>query len=296
MKILGAGIAVPGSSGQDALAYACDYAVKAARRALSKARCLASELELIVSLSVSPSRMADAPCIVGPRLAHPVQRDLRATNAAVFDLLDADWTLALDFAQSHCRQLGYRRALVVRADTFADAEGKASSGLSDGAGAIVLTAGHIDRFHASYADLDAPILVSLDAVPARHTHETGIVARFHGLFDAAAGRFTAQPVNAQAAARAVVHDVQSRIDAARFELFRESWLSGWLSADEGFESACEGDQLIDGAADIPPAFQLPAWLAMRTSDATPVRRDAQTVFALTLDVFKPRVACIAMEV
>lgn len=101
MKILGAGIAVPGGAAH-ALEFANDYALKAARQALAKARCLPSELDLIVSLSVSPNRMADAAPIAGPRLAHPVQRDLRASNAAVFDLLDADWTLALDLVQSHC--------------------------------------------------------------------------------------------------------------------------------------------------------------------------------------------------
>ncbi|MBN3819830.1 hypothetical protein G3N57_25930, partial [Paraburkholderia sp. Se-20369] len=105
MKILGAAVSIPDPA-ITAQSCANDYAVKAARQALLQAGCLPSELDLIVSLSISPSRMADAPSIAGPRLAHPVQRDLRARHAAVFDLLDADWTLALDLAQSHCRQLG----------------------------------------------------------------------------------------------------------------------------------------------------------------------------------------------
>ncbi|KVD80993.1 hypothetical protein WS62_25265 [Burkholderia sp. ABCPW 14] len=294
MKILGAGIAISDGA-KHALAFANDYAVKAARQALSKARCLPSELDLIVSLSVSPNRMADAAPIAGPRLAHPVQRDLRAANAAVFDLLDADWTLALDFVQSHCRQLGYRRALVVKAEALADVDGTASSGFADGAGAIVLTPGRDDRYHASYADLDAPSLATLDAVPARRTHETGVVARFDSGFDPATGRFRTQPGNADAAVCAVVADVRGKVDAHVCELFRESWLRGWLSDDAGFASESRVD-VIDGAADIPPAFQLPAWLATRASGAAGARGDTQIVAALTLDVFKPRIACIAMEI
>jgi 3-Oxoacyl-[acyl-carrier-protein (ACP)] synthase III len=297
MKILGAGIALPRASSRDASACACDHAVKAARRALSNARCLASELDLIVSLSVSPSRIADAPRIVGPRLAHPVQRDLRATHAAVFDLVDADWTLALDFAQSHCRQLDYRRALVVRAEALADTEGSASSGLSDGAGAIVLTTNKKDSF-AAYADIDAPAFVRLDGVSARHSHETGMVARFAGSFDESAGYFAVRADAMRAALRALVLGMRSTLDAKRFVAFHESWLRGWLlppaEKEFGFGRGC--DELIGGAVGVPPAFQLPAWLSTRTSSDAPAPCDAPTVVVMTLDVFKPRVACIAMEV
>ncbi|AHI68390.1 hypothetical protein [Burkholderia thailandensis] len=293
MKILGAGIAVPGGAAH-APAFANDYALKAARLALSKARCLPSELDLIVSLSVSPNRMADAAPIAGPRLAHPVQRDLRASNAAVFDLLDADWTLALDLVQSHCRQLGYRRALVVKAEALADVDGAEAGGYADGAGAIVLSPGRGDRYHASYADLDAPSLATLAGVSARHAHETGVVARFDGGFDSAAGRFRAVPRNADAAVREVVGNVRSKVGAPVSALFRESWLRGWLEDDAGFASALRADaiDMIDGEAGTPPAFQLPAWLATRASG----RGGAQVVAALTLDAFKPRIACIAMEV
>ncbi|AGK50664.1 3-Oxoacyl-[acyl-carrier-(ACP)] synthase III family protein [Burkholderia thailandensis MSMB121] len=293
MKILGAGIAIPDGAAH-ALAFANDYALKAARQALSKARCLPSELDLIVSLSVSPNRMADAAGIAGPRLAHPVQRDLRAANAAVFDLLDADWTLALDLVQSHCRQLGYRRALVVKAEALADVDGAESGGHADGAGAIVLSPGRGDRYHASYADLDAPSLATLAGVSARHAHETGVVARFDGGFDPAAGRFRAVPRNADAAVREVVGDVRSRIDAPVSELFRESWVCGWLADDAGLASGAQADviDLIDGDAGVPAAFQLPAWLATRAG----ARGDARVVAALTLNAFKPRIACIAMEV
>ncbi|KVP49394.1 beta-ketoacyl-[acyl-carrier-protein] synthase family protein [Burkholderia ubonensis] len=295
MKILGAAVALPGAA-TAAQPYANDYAVNAARQALLQAGCLPSELDLIVSLSISPSRLADAPSIAGPRLAHPVQRDLRARHAVVFDLLDADWTLALDLAQSHCRQLGYRRALVVRAEALADVEQVATSGFADGAGAIVLTpSGHDRGYASSYADLESPPFATLDALPARRVNGALSLARFESRFDHATGRFDGEPANAAAAVRAVVDEVQSRIDRRAATLFCESWLSGWPSIAAGAEGESPVD-VVAGSADIPNPFQLPAWLASRVADSMSLRDDEHTVVAMTLDPFRPRIACSTMEV
>ncbi|KVD05330.1 hypothetical protein WI80_21965 [Burkholderia ubonensis] len=295
MKILGAAVALPGAA-TAAQPYANDYAVNAARQALLQAGCLPSELDLIVSLSISPSRLADAPSIAGPRLAHPVQRDLRARHAVVFDLLDADWTLALDLAQSHCRQLGYRRALVVRAEALADVEQVATSGFADGAGAIVLTpSGHDRGYASSYADLESPPFATLDALPARRVNGALSLARFESRFDHATGRFDGEPANAAAAVRAVVDEVQSRIDRRAATLFCESWLSGWPSIAAGAEGELPVD-VVAGSADIPNPFQLPAWLASRVADSMSLRDDEHTVVAMTLDPFRPRIACSTMEV
>ncbi|KVV38026.1 hypothetical protein WK81_24650 [Burkholderia ubonensis] len=295
MKILGAAVALPGAA-TAAQPYANDYAVNAARQALLQAGCLPSELDLIVSLSISPSRLADAPSIAGPRLAHPVQRDLRARHAVVFDLLDADWTLALDLAQSHCRQLGYRRALVVRAEALADVEQVATSGFADGAGAIVLTPSCHDRGYASsYADLESPPFATLDTLPARRVNGALSLARFESRFDHATGRFDGEPANAAAAVRAMVDEVQSRIDRRAATLFCESWLSGWPSIAAGVEGELPVD-VVAGSADIPNPFQLPAWLASRVADSMSLRDDEHTVVAMTLDPFRPRIACSTMEV
>lgn len=288
-------MALPGAA-TAAQPYANDYAVNAARQALLQAGCLPSELDLIVSLSISPSRLADAPSIAGPRLAHPVQRDLRARHAVVFDLLDADWTLALDLAQSHCRQLAYRRALVVRAEALADVEQVATSGFADGAGAIVLTpSGHDRGYASSYADLESPPFATLDALPARRVNGALSLARFESRFDHATGRFDGEPANAAAAVRAVVDEVQSRIDRRAATLFCESWLSGWPSIAAGAEGELPVD-VVAGSADIPNPFQLPAWLASRVADSKSLRDDEHTVVAMTLDPFRPRIACSTMEV
>ncbi|KVX66076.1 hypothetical protein [Burkholderia stagnalis] len=294
MKILGAAVAIPAPA-TTAQSCANDYAIKAARQALLQAACLPSELDLIVSLSISPSRMADSPSIAGPRLAHPVQRDLRARHAAVFDLLDADWTLALDLAQSHCTQLGYRRALVVRAEALADVEQVATSGFADGAGAIVLTPSGRDRAYASrYADLDSPPFATLDALAPRRVNGGLSLARFESRFDLTTGRFDAEPANASAAVGAMLDAVQSRIDRRAATLFCESWLSGWPSVADARENFRV--DVVPGPADVPNPFQLPAWLASRVANSTSLRDDEHTVVALTLDPFRPRIACSTMEV
>ncbi|MEN8517365.1 hypothetical protein FPJ27_11805 [Burkholderia sp. MS455] len=295
MKILGAAVAIPDPA-TTAQSCANDYAIKAARQALLQAGCLPSELDLIVSLSISPSRMADAPTIAGPRLAHPVQRDLRARHAAVFDLLDADWALALDLAQSHCKQLGYRRALVVRAEALADVEQVTTSGFADGAGAIVLTPSGHDRVYAGrYADLESPPFATLDALPARRVNGILSLARFESRFDHATGRFDAEPANAATAVRAMVDAVQSRIDRRPAALFCESWLSGWPSIATGVGRDFHVD-VVAGSTDIPNPFQLPAWLASRVANSMSLRDDEHTVVAMTLDPFRPRIACSTMEV
>ncbi|MGZ2749737.1 hypothetical protein [Burkholderia stagnalis] len=295
MKILGAAVAIPDPA-TTAQSCANDYAIKAARQALRQAGCLPSELDLIVSLSISPSRMADSPSIAGPRLAHPVQRDLRARHAAVFDLLDADWTLALDLAQSHCKQLGYRRALVVRAEALADVEQVAASGFADGAGAIVLTPSGHDRAYASrYADLESPPFATLDALAPRRVNGGLSLARFESRFDRATGRFDAEPANATTAVGSMLDAVQSRIDRRAATLFCESWLSGWPSIATRAREDFRVD-VVAGPADIPNPFQLPAWLASRVADSMSLRDDERTVAALTLDPFRPRLACSTMEV
>ena len=289
MKILGAAVAIP-TIGNVSYSYSSAYAVGAARLALEQAGCLPSELDLIVSLSISPNRIVDDPAIAGPRLAHPVQRDLGARHATVFDLLDADWTIALDFAQSHCRWLGYQRALVVRAEALADVECVDASGFADGAGAIVLTSGGQDRRHISgYADIGGETFVSLDAIAARCRDANGPVARFESRFDVATGRFDAERDALSTAVRTVMDEMRSRVPSPVDVLFHESWLGAPTSVDDGVE-------VVGGAPAIPSPFQLPAWLAGCVAESRRACSANCSVAALTLDVFRQRVACSTMEV
>src|SRR5207302_6919420 len=81
---------------------AVDLALAASRRALAQAGREAEEIDLILSVSTSVDHIALAPEVMGPRLCHPLQRELGARRAFVFDLLDAEWTLALDVARGFC--------------------------------------------------------------------------------------------------------------------------------------------------------------------------------------------------
>lgn len=288
MKILGAGLALADQT-DAALRYASDHACKAARAALAMARCLPSELDLIVSLSVSPNRIADARNMAGPRLCHPVQRELRASNAMAFDLLDADWVFALDVAESHCRAMNYRRALVVRAESLGDVDGAAESGLADGGGAIVMTVRRDEPCHVSHGDLKRPPLVTLGTLTSRQMHDSGRVARAQGDYNAATGAFP-RPEGPGAALEFVVNGVLDSTTGPVDHLFHESWMAGWLSC----EVWCRGTRriaLARGAREVPASFQLPHWLAGRiASAATP-----SNAAVLTLDVFKPRIACMVLE-
>jgi hypothetical protein len=124
------------------------------------------------------------------------------------------------------------------------------------------------------------------------------VARFEGSFDKPAGQFAVHADAMRAALRTLILDVRSTLAAGRFVAFYESWLRGWLPppAQEEFGTGCGCIELIGGVPGVPPAFQLPAWLSTRTSSDASPRSEAPAVVAMTLDVFKPRAACIAMEV
>nr|WP_221320177.1 hypothetical protein [Chitinivorax tropicus] len=272
-------------------ALASDYAVKAARQALSQARTLPSEIDLIISLSISPSRVATAANIAGPRLSHPIQRDLRASHAVVFDLLDADWSFALDIAQSYCRQLGYRRALVVRAECLADVAQVAGSGFSDGAGAIVLTSGR--RPHrAAYGELGIPPLVSAPALSVAQIHDTGCYARLDSCYDAQAQRFAAHPAQVGRVFETIIESVLSSQDGPVDRLFCESWLSPWLP-HQTWAHRADHIMIEHASTDVPMLFQFPAWLADRLRQSG--RSSGTNQLALTLDVFKSRVGCFVME-
>jgi hypothetical protein len=236
--------------------------------------------------------VADSVSIAGPRLAHPVQRDLRAHQAYVFDLLDADWTFALDIAQSQSRALGFRRALVVRAEALDDVEGIECSGLADGAGAIVFTVDTHKPTRASYAQLDAEALVEMTTAAAS---DTRYVARIDGHFDGAGRRFPSVPHGVGAAAENVVGHVLGGGGATPGALFRESWLDNWLP----FASWSHGDRRMEVAgadADVPAPYQLPAWLAERKDGPQRTSVTSSVDVALTLDIFKSRLAAIALEV
>ncbi len=134
---------------------AIDYAVQASCRALRHADISPRQIDLVVTMCISPDHVSDDANIMGPRLCHPLQRELGADSAMVFDLQDADWTFAFDVTQSFMTNLQYRYALVVRADCFTGVDTSSAGLLSwhSGAGAIVLERSN-KAWQPLYKDLD----------------------------------------------------------------------------------------------------------------------------------------------
>ncbi|RXV65337.1 hypothetical protein D1006_35165 [Burkholderia stabilis] len=286
MEILGAAVTIRGEK-NDMQSYLDNCVTDLARLALEQARYLPSEVDLVVSLSISPNRVAEDVAIAGPRFTHQGKRDLRAQHAAVFDLLDADWTLALDLTQSHCHWLGYRSALVIRTKALKDVEHVGTSGFADGARATVLTPGRNSAGHvSSYADLGGLGLASVTATPARRAERVGLVARLKGRFDTG---FGADQDDSSVPILTVVEDVRNRVAAPVSVLFHESWLDEAAAIGGGF-------MYVEGARGLPNPFQSPAWFADCVCSAEPARNGEQTVASLTLNVFRQRVACCVMEV
>jgi len=95
---------------------AIDRLLPVARSALDRAAMVAADIDLIVTLSLSPDRLAVDSAIIGPRIGHPMQRALGAERAYVFDLMDASLAKALHIIDVFAQVQGYRRVLVLRTE------------------------------------------------------------------------------------------------------------------------------------------------------------------------------------
>ncbi len=118
---------------------AIDFALAAATEALEVSDIKGSDLDLIISMSISPDHLSDKTNIMGPRICHPLQRELKADNAVVFDLHDACWTFALDTARSFMHEMDFTHALIVRTECITGLDTQGANGLAWGSGAAALS-------------------------------------------------------------------------------------------------------------------------------------------------------------
>lgn len=132
-----------------------DYALAAAKDALTMAGLSAQDLDVIITASISTDHVSDEVNIVGPRLCHPLQRELGADNAVVFDLQDACWVFSLDVAQSFLRGMGFKHALVLRGDCLdgMDVSGASGLGWQAGAGAVIINIHEQPCWQVEYHDM-----------------------------------------------------------------------------------------------------------------------------------------------
>ena len=143
--------------------FITDMAKIACDKVLEDAGLLAENIDMIISISVSPDHLVGVANVAAPRLCHPLQREIQASNAFVFDLLDADWATATDVAQGFCKNVGFRHVLIVRGELTAMSIIKdKTSGFAIGDGAGVLLYEY-DEAHttnqATYLDIkNVPVM------------------------------------------------------------------------------------------------------------------------------------------
>ena len=146
-------------------AVAMDYLASAVERVLDRAKWTSAELDLIVSLSWSPDHLVSDTRIMGPRIGHPLQKKIGASNAFVFDLMDASLAKALYVVNQFAVGQGLQRILVVRADIGQGLLPDPQSGFAipDGAFALLLEPDARQQF--SSIEIDAgfqPLRVDLN--------------------------------------------------------------------------------------------------------------------------------------
>lgn len=296
MKILGASsfTQVAASAGDAAeRPMAIDFARDAVTQALAQAQLQPTDIELIVALSLSPSRLADDPGFSYPRLSHPLQRDLGLSNAVVFDMMDADWSIALDLAQSFCVGLGYRHALVVRGECVDDVIDAQAQALVNGAAALVLDCADASTAFFAHAQIDHPPLMALKSLDWQTMRDTGQYAQVSGAFDAGQGRFAIDPGKFEAPIATLIDELPASIAQTSRLLFCERWMGPALGASAAHAIA---DTSADDAATPGAMFELPQVLESLIRGRPTAGDRSATFVAFTLDPFKSRIGCFAVEV
>ncbi len=144
-----------------AVGMAVDELLPVARQAMAQAGIEACQVDMIVTLSLSPDHLAIEPNIIGPRIGHPVQRALAADNAYVFDLMDASAAKALHVADVFAHQNGARHVLFLRAECTLGLEPDPRSGFSipNGAMAMVLSPDGQSRFATTRLPDVSPLMI-----------------------------------------------------------------------------------------------------------------------------------------
>jgi hypothetical protein len=257
-----------------------DMALTAARGAMEQARCAPEDLSLILSMGISPDRIADRGDVAGPRVCHPLQRDLGARNAFVFDLQDADWPLALDVAAGFCGEMGWQRALVVRAEASTESllpDPETGFTVPDGAGALVVSAGEQKR-PASFKSLDAFRPAAVYALTSAEQSRSPGRGRFS---------FPAQPGL-----------LDGLHEAARELLTPHAPHAGHIVAESWFPGHVDASSLAQTLGKRPMSYEHvgPYSLPLAAAELLQGGRGGRHLLGLTFDPFQLRVGCRLMEI
>lgn len=143
----------PSASDNDLMA---DWAIDLCTKVLYGSECNPSEIDLIISASVSPDHLVEKSEIAAPRLCHPLQRDLNAKKAFVFDMIDADWASMLEVAEGFSISQGYIKILLIRTEITTpsyEADEESGFSLTDGAGVLLLSFEKDIRLNTKYRNI-----------------------------------------------------------------------------------------------------------------------------------------------
>lgn len=123
----------------------------------------AEDIDLIVSLSLSPDHLVSNSCVMGPRVGHPLQRELGAENAFVFDAMDSSLAKTLYMVNTLSIAQGYCNVLIVRSENTVHLRACPETGFSiaNGAAAMLL-APDPDQYFTSRSVSSASSMLRVD--------------------------------------------------------------------------------------------------------------------------------------
>ncbi|QUJ70205.1 hypothetical protein KDD30_18950 (plasmid) [Photobacterium sp. GJ3] len=223
---------------------------------LAQGACSAESIDLIVSLSLSPDHLVAKTNVMGPRIGHPLQREIGAKHAFVFDAMDASLAKTLHVVNLLASAQGYRRVLLVRAENTVHLDPCNQSGfeIANGVMAMLLTPDPTQSFFSEAIQWQGqPLRVNL----AKHIQDA----------HSAKGQFVLP--HAPALAQEINRSVDKILSNPAFSgttPIIESWLS-----DSPESGVCEGP------------FGIPNDLAQRPSDAGRFQLVSVDLFSMQVD-------------
>ena len=271
-----------------------DTAQKAVQDALEQAGTRADEIDLIVTMGISPSHVADDPEILGPRVGHPIQRDMDISKAFVFDTLDGDLNFAMDLAESFFNLYPFKRALLIHAECGAPSVKpcpETGMALSDGVSALVVSPDFSrTEMGASYADI-SDRLDPLSMYPLPRDKETATTELVRLDFKAPPTLFS----SIREAASQVINQEATRFTNPSAEFVMENWFA---------DSTPEQDELAEDirAYPTPEGFGRtgPHTIALAAREKIeafdPQENDEGQFLLTTFNPYKMRLGCRSVRI
>lgn len=115
--------------------------IRVALKTLQDAELMSHDIDVIASLSLSPNRVAYERDVCAPRLCHPIQKELNASNAWCFDAVDSSIDRVIQIVWAYLESTKKNYGLIVRGELCNSLRACKVSEFhwSEGAAAILVT-------------------------------------------------------------------------------------------------------------------------------------------------------------